>query len=93
MDYTERALAPALRPSETIAGEWYLRGFADAYGAHWAAAPCGPAGEQYKKGYALGVAAVRSEFFAAAWGAFHGGAEPSMAIASPLGMEASAPPP
>ena len=27
--------------------------------------PQGPAGEQYKKGYALGIAAVRDEFFAA----------------------------
>lgn len=45
--------------------EWYLKGFADAYGARWAVAPSGPEGEQYEKGYALGVAAVRAEFFAA----------------------------
>ncbi len=67
MDYPEREPALPLRPATLLAGEWYLRGFADAYAAHWAVTPGGPAGEQYKKGYALGIAAVRREFFAAAW--------------------------
>ena len=48
-----------------VVGEWYLKGFADAYGAHWAVVPCGPAREQYERGYALGLAAVRNEFFEA----------------------------
>jgi hypothetical protein len=45
-----------------VIGDWYLKGFADAYAAHWPAAPSGPAGEQYKRGYALGIAAVQREF-------------------------------
>ena len=47
-----------------VVGEWYLKGFSDAYGAHWAVIPSGPAGEQYKRGYALGLEAVRREFIA-----------------------------
>ena len=90
MDYTENTLAAPLRPSEMTVGEWYLKGFADAYGAHWAVAPCGPAGEQYKKGYALGVETVRREFFAATWGLFRCGTEPAMVLDSALGIEASA---
>jgi hypothetical protein len=65
MYYTEYHPATPPRPPLMVVGDWYLKGFADAYGAHWAVAPNGPAGEQYKKGYALGVAAVRREFFAA----------------------------
>lgn len=65
MDFIEPAAAlprPAARP---VVGEWFLKGFADAYGAHWAVTPWGPAGEQYTRGYALGLEAVRREFFEA----------------------------
>jgi len=70
MDYAEREPVMPLKPPRMVVGEWYLRGFADAYGAHWAVIPWGPAGEQYKKGYALGLATVRREFLAAAWSSF-----------------------
>ena len=70
MDYTERQSLTPLRPLRVVVGEWYLKGFADAYDAHWAVIPCGPFGEQYKKGYALGLAAVRREFFAATLSSF-----------------------
>lgn len=70
MDYTDRQSAPFLKPLKMLAGEWYLKGFADAYDAHWAVIPCGPAGEHYKKGYALGLATVQREFFAATWSSF-----------------------
>jgi hypothetical protein len=64
MELTRFELALPPTPRRTMLGEWYLRGFADAYGAHWAVTPDGPAGDEYMKGYALGVAAVRSEFLA-----------------------------
>lgn len=57
--------SPKLHVPPAIVGEWYLKGFADAYGAHWAVVPEGPEGEHYKKGYALGIAAVRDQFFEA----------------------------
>ena len=65
MDYTERQPARFPGAPLTVAGEWYLRGFADAYDARWAIAPSGPAGEQYRKGYALGQQAFQREFFEA----------------------------
>lgn len=65
MYYTERQPPPSFSLRSIFAGEWYLKGFADAYAAHWAVTPCGSAGEAYKKGYALGLAAVRREFFEA----------------------------
>jgi hypothetical protein len=65
MEHTERWPATPLRPPTNVVGEWYLKGFADAYNAHWAVVPSGPAGEQYQRGYALGLAAVRREFFVA----------------------------
>jgi hypothetical protein len=67
MDSHERERPTPLGPPKTIVGEWYLKGFADAYGAHWAVVPCGPAGEQYRRGYALGLTAVRHEYFVACW--------------------------
>ncbi len=67
MDYTEREPAPPLRPPKMVAGEWYLKGFVDAYHAHLAVIPRGPAGEQYKKGYTEGLAAAQRDFFAAIW--------------------------
>ncbi len=67
MDYTEPVPAPAIKPLEMAAGEWYLRGFADAYSAHVAVIPAGPAGEQYSKGYTEGLAAVQRDIFAEIW--------------------------
>lgn len=63
MDYIEREPARPLSTPRMVVGEWYLKGFADAYDCHWAVVPWGPAGEEYKKGYALGAAAFRAEFF------------------------------
>ena len=65
MDYTEAAAMPAFQPPRPTAGEWYLKGFADAYGAHQAVAPTGPAGEEYQKGYREGLVAVQRDFFSA----------------------------
>ncbi len=65
MEYVERD--PVLSSGlPMVVGEWYLKGLADAYNARWAASPSGPAGEQYDKGYALGIASIRSEFFSQA---------------------------
>ncbi len=77
MDYTERQPATPLGSPVIAAGDWYLKGFADAYSAHWAVAPYGPAGEQYLKGYALGQAAFRCEFFEALNSFRHGSEQPS----------------
>jgi hypothetical protein len=66
MDYTEPVPAPPLKPPE-ITGEWYLRGFADAYHAHVAVIPAGPAGDQYSKGYMEGLAAFQRDVFAEIW--------------------------
>ncbi len=66
MNYLERRSVIPLNPASILVGEWYLRGFADAYDAHWALVPNGPEGEHYRKGYALGLAAVRREFLVAA---------------------------
>lgn len=65
MEYIERdpVLSIAL---PTVVGEWYLKGIADAYSGHWAAVPRGLAGEHYQKGYALGIASIRCEFFSQA---------------------------
>ncbi len=52
-----------ISPLKPVVGEWYLKGFADAYTAHWAVAPAGPLGEQYMRGYALGLAAVRQMYY------------------------------
>ena len=65
MDYTDREPAPPLTSPRMVAGEWFLRGFADAYNAHVAVAPEGPAGDQYSRGYKEGLAAVQRDFFAA----------------------------
>ncbi len=64
-DYTDREPVPPLTAPHMVAGEWYLRGFVDAYNAHVAVAPEGPAGEQYTRGYNEGLAAVQRDFFAA----------------------------
>lgn len=77
MDYPERAPVLLLQPPAMVVGDWYLKGFADAYGAHWAVIPSGPAGEHYKKGYALGLATVRAEFLAATWGPFRFSMQPA----------------
>ncbi len=76
MDYAEREPVMPLRPPKLVVGEWYLKGFADAYGAHWAVIPYGSAGEQYKKGYALGIATVRREFFEATQNLFRTRTQP-----------------
>ena len=65
MDYTPPEPIAQREPPGNVVGEWYLRGFADAYAAHWAVIPAGPASEQYRRGYELGIAVVRREFFAA----------------------------
>ncbi|MGE5073151.1 MAG: hypothetical protein ACM3MF_06960 [Anaerolineae bacterium] len=65
MDYTEANPMPAVQPPRSVVGEWYLKGFVDAYGAHQAVVPSGPAGEEYQKGYQEGLAAVQRDFFSA----------------------------
>ena len=65
MDYSEREPVPPLITPRMVAGEWYLRGFADAYDARVALTPEGPAGAQYTRGYHEGLAAVQRDFFAA----------------------------
>lgn len=67
MEYTGCEPALPLRPSRMVAGEWYLRGFLDTYEARLAVIPLGPAGEEYKKGYAEGLSATQRDFFAAIW--------------------------
>jgi hypothetical protein len=66
MDYTEPAPITPSKSPNTPAGEWYLYGFEDAYRGRLAIIPGGPAGEQYKKGYTEGLAAIQRDFFAAA---------------------------
>ncbi len=61
-DLERRPAAPLETPSAFF-GEWYLKGFADACDCRWPVVPWGPAGEPYKKGYALGAAAFRCAFF------------------------------
>ncbi len=70
MEYVDHRLIAHPRLSGVLVGEWYLKGFADAYDAHWAVVPNGPFGEHYRKGYALGLAAVRREFLATALNGF-----------------------
>ncbi len=65
MDYIERETDVLPRLEWTIAGEWYLMGFEDAYRGHVAVTPLGQAGEQYNRGYTEGLAAVQRDFFAA----------------------------
>ena len=65
IEYADRVPPPPPQPPRMVAGEYYLRGFADAYQARRAVIPHGPAGEQYKRGYAEGLAAVQRDFFAA----------------------------
>ncbi len=65
MDYTDREPDPPLTAPRMLAGAWFLQGFVDAYNAHVAVAPEGPAGEQYSRGYKEGLAAVQRDFFAA----------------------------
>lgn len=62
MNYTERESALPLLPPKIVAGEWYLKGFADGYRARRAVILWGRAREQYKKGYADGLAAARRDF-------------------------------
>ncbi len=62
MGFLKSEQATASQPYRFVVGEWYLKGFADAYDAHWAVVPSGPFGEQYRKGYALGVAVVRQKY-------------------------------
>ena len=63
--YIECEPVSLLLTPRMVAGEWYLRGFVDAYDAHVALIPAGPAGEQYSRGYQQGLAAVQRDFFAA----------------------------
>ena len=65
MDYSDREPVPPLMTPKMVAGEWYLKGFADAYNARPALVPSGPAGEEYSRGYKEGLAAVQRDFFAA----------------------------
>ncbi len=66
MDYTALESAPPIVLPEMVVSKWYLKGFADGYRArrakvlHWSAT--WSAREQYKKGYAEGLAAARSDF-------------------------------
>jgi len=58
MDHTERE--PARQPSlpKMVTDVWYLKGFSDGYDARPMVIPRGLAGEQYKRGYAEGLAAA-----------------------------------
>ncbi len=66
MENTEVELAPPRVSPKTAVSKWYFRGFADGYRARravvlpWSASWSGRA--QYKKGYAEGLAAARSDF-------------------------------
>ncbi len=66
MDCIERHPVNCHNPLHLVVGESYLKGFADAYSARWPVIPSGVFGEHYRKGYILGVAAVRREFYALA---------------------------
>ena len=70
MDYSVHVPIYHLEPPRMVAGEWYLKGFADAYHAHQVVAPLGPAGEAYQRGYGAGLEAVQRDFFAAVWTGF-----------------------
>ncbi len=59
-----------LNSPQLMAGEWFLRGFADAYQAHQVVAPAGPAGDEYHRGYVIGLEAVQRDFFAAIWNGY-----------------------
>ncbi len=59
--YDEREHTAPLRLPKMTNGDWYLRGFADAYHRKPAAIPRGPAGEQYKNGYSAGLKAAWRE--------------------------------
>ncbi len=65
MDNTDRKPDTPLTFARMLGGEWYLKGYADAYDAHVAVSPEGPAGMQYARGYKEGLAAVQRDFFAA----------------------------
>ncbi len=65
IDTTGRDPITYLQPLREVIGAWYLKGYADAFDAHWPMIPSGWAGEDYKKGYALGLAAVRDLYFSA----------------------------
>ncbi len=65
MESIRYQLTIPVEPLTLAVGEWYLKGFSDAYQAHWAVVPWGPMAEHYTKGYALGLAAVRAEYYAA----------------------------
>ncbi len=66
MEYTDVELAPPLVPPKMLVSKWYLKGFADGYRARrtvilpWSAS--WSAREEYKKGYAEGLAAARRDF-------------------------------
>jgi hypothetical protein len=62
MDYIELESAPADVRPKAVAKEWYLKGFKDGYRARRPAFLLGAAREQYKKGYAEGLAAASSDF-------------------------------
>jgi hypothetical protein len=70
MDYLQREPMSPIRRPQMVAGEWYLKGFADAYHAHQVVSPSGPAGEEYGRGYTAGLEAVQRDFFAAVWAGF-----------------------
>jgi hypothetical protein len=69
MDYIDREPATSVKVAKMVAGEWYVRGFADGYHARLAIIPSGSAGEQYNKGYNEGLEAALRDIFSAAWSA------------------------
>ncbi len=66
----ERERTLARRQPRVVMGEWYLRGFADAYQAHQEVSPLGLAGAEYNRGYAAGLEAVQRDFLAAVCGGY-----------------------
>ena len=59
--YDEREHTAPLRLPKMTGGDWYLRGFADAYHRKPAVIPRGPVAEKYKNGYAEGLRAAWRE--------------------------------
>ncbi len=67
MDYTEVEPALSRKPAKKMAGEWYVKGFADGYHARVPVIPGGFAGDQYDKGYNEGLEAALRDIFSQTW--------------------------
>jgi hypothetical protein len=67
MNYTAREPALPGNPPELVAGEWFVKGFADGYHARAAVVPLGTAGEQYDKGYDEGLEVALRDCLAESW--------------------------